>query len=109
MTSGGKLEQSCRNTRNHKNSEADKQKRERDSIARAVFDPERIQDCNVKANVRVGSEFLFYEPIPCSRNGYGCLHVIKASLWWQQREFPVKCMDIEGILDVYRKKVRMVD
>ncbi len=40
---------------------------EKDSIARAVYDPEHIPDCNVQATV--GKHFLFHEEIPKAANG----------------------------------------
>ena len=42
---------------------------EKDSIARAAYDPEHIPDCNVQATV--GKHFLFHEEIPKAANGLG--------------------------------------
>jgi hypothetical protein len=39
---------------------------EKDSISRAVDDPEHVPDCNVKDTV--GQHFLFHEPIPQAIN-----------------------------------------
>jgi hypothetical protein len=58
----------------------------RDSLARTMYGPKHMPDCNVKATV--GKHFLFNEPIPRSENGQGYLRVTRFSLWWQQREFP---------------------
>ena len=42
---------------------------EKDSIARAAYDPAHIPDCNVQATI--GQHFLFSEPIPKAGNGRG--------------------------------------
>jgi hypothetical protein len=59
---------------------------EKDSIARAAYDPAHIPDCNVQATV--GQHFIFSEPIPKAGNGRGYLRVTKKSLWWQTAQFP---------------------
>ena len=59
---------------------------EKDSIARAAYDPEHIPDCNVQATV--GKHFLFHEEIPKAANGQGYLRVTKKSLWWKHEHFP---------------------
>jgi hypothetical protein len=59
---------------------------EKDSIARAAYDPEHIPDCNVQATV--GKHFLFHEEIPKAANGLGYLRVTTKSLWWQHEHFP---------------------
>jgi hypothetical protein len=59
---------------------------ERDSYARAAYDPAHIPDCNVQASV--GKHFLFNGPIPKGANGQGYLRVTKKSLWWQHELFP---------------------
>ena len=59
---------------------------EKDSIARAAYDPEHIPDCNVQATV--GKHFLFHEEIPKAANGLGYLRVTKKSLWWKHEHFP---------------------
>jgi len=59
---------------------------EKDSIARAAYDPAPIPDCNVQATV--GQHFIFNEPIPRAENGQGYLRVTKKSLWWQTARFP---------------------
>ncbi len=59
---------------------------EKDSIARAAYDPEHILDCNVQATV--GKHFLFHEEIPKAANGLGYLRVTTKSLWWQHEHFP---------------------
>jgi hypothetical protein len=46
---------------------------EKDSIARAAYDPEHIPDCNVQATV--GKHFLFHEVISKAANGLGYLRV----------------------------------
>ena len=40
---------------------------EKDSIARAAYDPEHIPDCNVQATI--GKHFLFHGVIPKAANG----------------------------------------
>jgi hypothetical protein len=59
---------------------------EKDSIARAAYDPAHIPDCNVQA--MVGQHLIFSEPIPKAENGRGYLRVTKKSLWWQTAQFP---------------------
>jgi ribonuclease HI len=59
---------------------------EKDSIARAAYDPEHIPDCNVQATI--GKHFLFHEVIPKAANGLGYLRVTTKSLWWQHEHFP---------------------
>jgi hypothetical protein len=59
---------------------------EKDSIARAAYDPEHIPDCNVQATI--GKHFLFHEVIPKAANGIGYLRVTTKSLWWQHEHFP---------------------
>ena len=44
---------------------------EKDSFARAAYDPAHIPDCNVQATV--GHHFIFSEPIPRVENGQGYL------------------------------------
>jgi hypothetical protein len=44
---------------------------EKDSIARAAYDPEHIPDCNVQATI--GKHFLFHEVIPKAAKGMGYL------------------------------------
>ena len=52
---------------------------EKDSIARAAYDPAHIPDCNVQATV--GQHFLFNEPIQKAMNGRRYLRVTKKSLY----------------------------
>jgi hypothetical protein len=59
---------------------------EKDSIARAAYDPEHIPDCNIQATI--GKHFLFHEVIPKAANGIGYLRVTTKSLWWQHEHFP---------------------
>ena len=59
---------------------------EKDSIARAAYDPEHIPDCNVQATI--GKHFLFHGVIPKAANGLGYLRVTTKSLWWQYEHFP---------------------
>ena len=59
---------------------------EKDSIARAAYDPAHIPDCNVQATV--GQHFIFSEPIPRAENGQGYLRITKKSLWCQTAQFP---------------------
>ena len=51
---------------------------EKDSIARAAYDPKHIPDCNVQATI--GNHFLFHELIPKAANGIGYLRVTTKSL-----------------------------
>jgi hypothetical protein len=52
---------------------------ERDSLARTMYDPEHIPNCNVKATV--GKHFLFNERVPRSENEQGYLRVTRSSPW----------------------------
>jgi hypothetical protein len=54
---------------------------EKDSIARAAYDPAHIPDCNVQATVR--QHFIFSEPIPKAGNGRGYHYWNHLRMLWQ--------------------------